>query len=92
MTQVLSQDNIILHYDGHRMNLNTGVDTRTSGVMHYDMTLRQVVPEDSGLYACTLFDKSLNEIGYREISLDVEMPPEECECVYFDLVLGQHEV
>ncbi|KAK8404553.1 hypothetical protein O3P69_007661 [Scylla paramamosain] len=81
-TQVLSQDDIILHYDGHRMTLNTGVDTRTSGVMHYDLTLRQVVPEDSGVYACTLFDKSLNQIGHREISLDVEMPPEDWKCEF----------
>ena len=80
MTELISQDNIILHYDGDRMTMNTDVD-RAMGTMHYDLTLRGVQTQDSGVYACSLTDRNLNRMGYREILLNVDAPVEESKCV-----------
>lgn len=72
----VSEDDFLLHFDGHRMEVITEEDEREGKVV-YDLELTHVLPQDSGSYTCTLSDTRTSAELHRQVLLYVVDPPKE---------------
>lgn len=72
----VSEDDFVLHFDGHRMDVITREDER-EGMVVYDLELTHVLPQDSGSYTCTLSDTRASTELHRQVLLYIVDPPKE---------------